>query len=587
MNRGQQGQNPNQNPPGGYAQGGYSGPNQGGYAYYPSQNSGRQPASAGYFAQNSYPQGQSGAPQQGAAPMNNGYGFSQQGAYIQNTGARAPQQGGYYPQSQINSMPVQGGYPQSQGTGMPMQNGYPQSQGAGMPMQGGYPQSQGTGYPPQNGYFQNQGYPTGGGYQTSGSYPQMGQSGGYPPQQGGTVSGNSGQFIPQTPYQNGYNSQGYAYPPGYSAYQQMGRNTTGSGRQPITDSSRQMPLNGAGYVPQPVPVRKAPFQLTDTWLILISALLLILFAAGMFAPGLGAMKWIFLALAAASIAFLWIRPVTAGNKRLCYTIVFGALCLVTAVSMAAGGAGGTRNGGGQNTAAPQQTASPYSGNLSGGIVVDGQSGQTISSITVSAAEETPAPQDNDNAVDRLKSFFYYWNANLIDEMLTLCAPSWQSGLENPRTSLFALMANRKPKELTTENITGTNDDDARTVTITVVMDKNNGKDPVKYRMNVIMLKENDVWYVDPQSLKSNEKAQTENPDDITTPTPSPTPLADGATVLYYNPDGGTKYHLDPNCKSTHEKYLPMKGHFKYSEVNDPKYANLSPCNVCGAPLRLQ
>ena len=56
-------------------------------------------------------------------------------------------------------------------------------------------------------------------------------------------------------------------------------------------------------------------------------------------------------------------------------------------------------------------------------------------------------------------------------------------------------------------------------------------------------------------------------------------------MLYYNPDGGTKYHLDQNCKSTHAKYLPMKGHFTYGEINDAKYANLSPCNVCAAPLR--
>ena len=93
------------------------------------------------------------------------------------------------------------------------------------------------------------------------------------------------------------------------------------------------------------------------------------------------------------------------------------------------------------------------------------------------------------------------------------------------------------------------------------------------------------WYVDPQSLKTYETAETQDPATIATPTPTATPPTSASTVLYYNPDGGTKYHLDQNCKSTHAKYLPLKGHFKYSEINDKKYKDLEPCNVCAAPLR--
>ena len=78
---------------------------------------------------------------------------------------------------------------------------------------------------------------------------------------------------------------------------------------------------------------------------------------------------------------------------------------------------------------------------------------------------------------------------------------------------------------------------------------------------------------------------TPDPALAATATPSPEPAANASTVLYYNPDGGTKYHLDQNCKSTHAKYLPMKGHFTYGEINDAKYVKLTPCNVCAAPLR--
>lgn len=359
----------------------------------------------------------------------------------------------------------------------------------------------------------------------------------------------------------------------------------------MTESGRQIPLNGAGYVPQPVPVRKAPFQLKDSWLALVSAVLLILFGAGMFGPGLSALKWVFLALTAVCGAALWIRPMTAGNKRLSFTIIFGALCLVTAVSLVTGGNARSGGNGGQPSGgtqpAAQQTANAGgTGSMSAGVVMDAQSGEQIQSIPAETPSPTPDGQNDTATVDRLESFFRYWNANQIEQMLTLCSPSWQSEQENPTASLFALMANRSPKELTPENITGTNDDSSRTVTVTVLMDRNNRKDPIKYRMNVIMVKENDQWYVNPQSLKSNDKMETET-EDVTTPTPSPTPLASGATVLYYNTEGGTKYHLDPNCKSLHEKYLPMKGHFTYAEVNDPAYASLSPCNVCAAPLRIQ
>ncbi len=57
------------------------------------------------------------------------------------------------------------------------------------------------------------------------------------------------------------------------------------------------------------------------------------------------------------------------------------------------------------------------------------------------------------------------------------------------------------------------------------------------------------------------------------------------TVLYYNPDGGSKYHLDPNCKSVLPKYQPLEGQFTYAEVNDEQYLYLEPCRICSAPGR--
>ena len=117
------------------------------------------------------------------------------------------------------------------------------------------------------------------------------------------------------------------------------------------------------------------------------------------------------------------------------------------------------------------------------------------------------------------------------------------------------------------------------------LDRNNGKDPVKYRMTIMMVKESQQWYIDPQSLKSYEAAETTDPASAATPEPTETPGTASNTILYYNPDGGTKYHSDPNCKSIHAKYLPLKGTFTYAQINDDTYKDLKPCNVCNAPLR--
>lgn len=58
-----------------------------------------------------------------------------------------------------------------------------------------------------------------------------------------------------------------------------------------------------------------------------------------------------------------------------------------------------------------------------------------------------------------------------------------------------------------------------------------------------------------------------------------------STVLYYNPDGGSRYHIDINCPSISPKYLPLSGRFSWEQVSEPAYRDLAPCNICGAPPR--
>ncbi len=520
-------------------------------------------------AQNAYPQGgyQPGYGAQGG-PSGQGYAPAQQGGYS------TPAVGGGYfsqgtaPQSYPGQLGQSGGnmgYPQmNQGAAYP-QAGYPQ--GNQYP-QAGYPQGN-QAYPQANSQQGAQGYPQAG-------YPQMNPQGGYPQMnpQGGYGYPRQGGY-PQMPPQN----QGYPQAGGgsFAGYPQMGRTPQGAPEQP----GRQIPLNGGGYVP---PARKAArsFEFNNLYLLILSVVLLALFIVGIAA--VKPLLWVFAPLALCSVAFFWVKPCIDTNKRLCFTIVFAALTVAAGVALfAGGGTGGDPASTGTGT---QATAAPGNQTSSGGTVVDPKTGQVLTTVDVNAATATPAPAaDDHSATDRLESFFYYWSVNKQDDMLTLCAPSWLSTVENAKTALFGLMANRTPLDYTVEKISGTVDDTSRTVTVTSTMDRNNGKDPVKYRLGVLMVREGDQWYVDPQSLKSYEEAETQDPATLPTPTPTAEPAANASTILYYNPDGGSKYHLNQNCKSTHAKYLPMKGHFTYAEINDDAYKNLEPCNVCAAPLR--
>ena len=518
------------------------------------------------------------------------------------------------------------GYPQ-QGTSY--QNGGYAQQGAGYPT-GGYAQ-QGTGYAPGGAAYPQNGQGYGGqswGQAGGFSYPQGGNGGsaqasqgyaqaqppypqgsqgysemprGYTPQQGGYAYPQMNARTPggsQTGYgyaqgaQNGYAQNGYAQngysqgqpgygDGGYNAYAQMGRN-----QAPQPGYSQQIPLNGGGYVPPPVPVRKQPFEFKNWMLILLGAVLAVLFAAGTLLRQ-DALLIVFILLAAASAAFFWIRPLVSGNRRLCYTIIFGVLGMVALLNVLGivppRGSSARTPGQGQSQTDTTQAPAGASG---GGTVIDSRTGTVISAVEAEQPTATPtAAAEDTSATDKLESFFLYWSANRQDEMLTLCLPSWQSSVDDPRIALYGLMANRTPLDYHMDKISGTSDDTSRTVTVTSTMDRNNGRPAVKYRLSILMVKEMDEWYVDPQSLKSYDEAETPDPAQEATPTPSPEPLVSAGTLLYYNPDGGTKYHLDQNCKSTHAKYLPMKGHFTYSEINDEKYAKLSPCNVCAAPLR--
>lgn len=426
------------------------------------------------------------------------------------------------------------------------------------------------------------------GYQQPGYQPQQPQYGYQPPYQQQPQQPYG--YAPQQPYQGqqGYPPQQGQQPYGYAP------------QQPYQQQTGYTQFNGYGQqYQQPQQPAKKPFNVNILFQIVLYGVLPVLFILGMIFA-VPALKWVFVGLAVVMLAVMWLRQVVSPNMRLTLSAVYAALAVVALVSVLTGAvpddtssqqhSGGVQppaslTGGTQNQT-HQQSASqnPFGdggaygadqGTIPG--VMDGASVQVV---------VTPDPNDlsKSETVMQMESFLYFWTVNKHDDMVSLCAPSWQSGVDEPKKELFAILANRTLLDYESEKITGTENDTTRTVTVKVTVQRGT-KAAQKYRLQVVMLKENEMWYVDPRSLKSQEPVDTSSPTPAVTATPDPNANVTSSTKLYYNADGGSRYHADPNCKSAHERYLPFKGVFTYGEVNDAKYKGLMPCNVCNAPLR--
>lgn len=62
-------------------------------------------------------------------------------------------------------------------------------------------------------------------------------------------------------------------------------------------------------------------------------------------------------------------------------------------------------------------------------------------------------------------------------------------------------------------------------------------------------------------------------------------MSDDSTPLYYNPNGGSNYHLSEYCPGVKDRFLPLTGGFTYGDLDQDEYKKLTPCSSCGAPER--
>lgn len=412
----------------------------------------------------------------------------------------------------------------------------------------------------------------------------MQQAAVYPPQQP-AYAAQAAAFAPQP---------GYA--PRQPGFQPPVRQAAAPMQQPVPYIPQQQP-----YPPQPVPQEYAVRSKSlkgDSWLqILLLAVLPILFVLTLLVSA-PLWKYAFIGLGALALVAMWMQRAFVPSARATLTLVYGALILVSIVSLITGATPRdtttSTRGSGANAANAQnqQNNTAPTNNPQGIVQTNGGSTPVLPQTT---PEPAPESGEDSPAWQRLSQFMNYWNINNLENMLTLVAPSWKSAQPKPDNALFLIQANRIPQDYQFEKISDSETDSSRTITMTATIDKRNSRPPVKIRFQVLMLKENNEWYVDPESIKSYapvEETTTEdtgaNNEDGSTANATATPEVSSTpapkTKLYYNDDGGTFYHADPECKQVNEKYLPLTTLY-YKDLNNTKFKNLRPCPYCHAPDR--
>ena len=367
-------------------------------------------------------------------------------------------------------------------------------------------------------------------------------------------------------------------------------------QQPPIPSMGSLPMGTAPQDSAPMTMPSMPYAPAQTaptplsfhdklWMGFLFGVLPLLFVGCLLMPtAFDFLRYAFIALSVVGLSAIWYRQMFSSSTRMTVSIIFATLCVVMALLLLGG-----------NT--DIQSAGQHSAGADTGVeATESPEGMPGAADPLAMVQETQAPpmQSGPSEAElRLKTFMDLWSSgNKAPEMVAYVQPSWASAKENPTAELFTALANRTPMEYEIEEISGTDADNSRTVTMTADINKNNGKEPVRYRFMIIMNKEGGEWYVDPSSLATNDTEATPDPNARATPvsqmTMAPrmteTPVPPANTTLYYNLNGGAFYHADAYCPRIKKEFLPLEGTFAYGDLRSYN-SKLQPCLECNAPIK--
>ena len=349
-------------------------------------------------------------------------------------------------------------------------------------------------------------------------------------------------------------------------------------------------------------------------------LLLMLFFVALPVIGLLALffqpiRWIFMILTVACLVLMWFVHAFLFPGRMIVTAVYGLVLVFTLVTALSESGSRKQLNKKSNlfaaataTAVPTQAPQfaqydpfaatvqdPYIDAMSD-VQEVGMSGgsmdQSIQDLGVTDTGATGYVSDVKSGAEiALENFMEKWRKGIIADMVAHTPPTWRDAqADSAQQQLFWKFAQKPLNDWRQMSApTGTDASNART--ITVEADINYGGEMRTYQYDAIALFESEGWYIDPDSLSSGILVvqSTPTPDPNMTPTPSPvptpTPKPNAKTKLYYNKDGGKKYHADAYCPSVAQKYQPLSGSFTYKDINKSPYTRLEPCEKCEAPHR--
>ena len=223
---------------------------------------------------------------------------------------------------------------------------------------------------------------------------------------------------------------------------------------------------------------------------------------------------------------------------------------------------------------------------------------TLADFEATEAVTTPEPEATEipksAAEMRLDEFMNYWMVGNRDAMVEICTPSWVDNSLSPKADLWQLTGMYTPSSYYVERVDGSNTDSSRAIMMVANISNQDGSTTSK-RYQIMMIRSNDVWYINPNSLNSIGTVTADDPQPFeqisniiqdATPSPTPAPTINPQMVLYYNTDGGKLYHTDPYCTSVNPKYQPLTGTFLYSELDNAQFRTLTRCRKCNAPERV-
>lgn len=427
-----------------------------------------------------------------------------------------------------------------------------------------------------------------------------------PPMQPGAFSGRSQGFVPPQPARQqtapAVQPAAPTFQMPFSPMQQpfggMQALVQTSAAQPFAFNNASQPQSGTPFaqvppVQQPAPsagyqqpkAPREPIGADQIWSVFLFVILPLLFIPCLFVSGIwGAMRYVFIGAAIIGLSVMWFRQMYTPTIRLIVSCVYVALCIGSIAMAMQGQADVQKASTVQNpTSASQQQSQQQEPSAPAAAQPTANPEPTATPLPVSGPSQ---------AEQRLALFMNLWQVNNTTEMVHLVQPSWCSQQENPSMALFMVLANRTPEDFEIEEITGSETDNSRTITMRATINKNTGKAPSVYRFMIMMVKEGDEWYVNPNSLATNDKESAATDENVvktqqqgnTTEAPrtTVTPPPPASTTLYYNM-GGNFYHMDPNCPSVNADNLPFDTTFSYSELKAVKQSGLLPCLKCGAP----